>query len=158
MRGCDCSTAFEVHHLDIAKARAVLSKYELRDHPSSLPLPDVELSDYNWGPNNGFSRLREATLEALRNGTGERNALKATGPSHTMVALSALTVIFYLFSLVMVGLTGQWGFVFMAGLGTHWLLGVGHNFFHKADTWWPLRRAFDLTGKPTVRAHSDSCQ
>lgn len=134
-----------MHHLDIAKARAILAKYELKGHESTVAAPQKALMDYDWDAYAGFDRLRAEAFEALKKGTGARSALEACRPSAAMLALCTFVIGFFLTNVFLAGTTGQWRYVLAAGLGVHWLMGVGHNFFHKAETWWPLRHAFDLT-------------
>ena len=144
-QGTDCTVHFETHHMNIARARAVLRRFRVptAQHQASekgkegphAPDSQAQLTDptgasaYVWRDGDLYDTLRAEAHAAVSAGGG-------SNATPLMVALSALSVAMWLHaycvlcdaqSLFAAAVAGYWCFV---------LFGVGHNYFHQANCLW----------------------
>ena len=146
-QGTDCTVHFETHHMNIARARAVLRRFRVpaagagtgekgkgKDDSKAVD-SQAQLTDptgasaYVWRDGDLYDTLRAEAHAAVSAGGG-------SNATPLMVVLSALSVAMWLRaycvlcveqSLLAAAAAGYWCFV---------LFGVGHNFFHQANCLW----------------------
>ena len=127
MRGCDCTEAFESHHMDIAKAKAVLEKFYVRD---VLPGEFLCGDRFDFSDEDGFwNTLRTRALQRLKVAAGPgATTMEATAATPAMKAACAAALSQFMAAHALAvkngsPLTAAAAGVFMIGV---W--GVGHNF------------------------------
>ena len=152
-QGTDCTVHFETHHMNIARARAVLRRFRVPSAPGgaaaagsagsagsadsqALLTDPTGASAYVWREGDLYDTVRAEAHAAVAAGGG-------SDASALMLALSALSVAMWLRAfgalcaeqtLWAAAAAGYWCFV---------LFGVGHNFFHQANSGW--RYCADVT-------------
>eukprot|EP00730_Choanoeca_flexa_P016095 TRINITY_DN7539_c0_g1_i2.p1 TRINITY_DN7539_c0_g1~~TRINITY_DN7539_c0_g1_i2.p1 ORF type:complete len:446 (+),score=84.13 TRINITY_DN7539_c0_g1_i2:51-1388(+) len=130
-QGSDITVFFETHHLNIAKVRAILSKY--RVSPSQGHSQDAQA--YTWKQGDFYDTVRAKAAEVLRN-TG-------TGPTSEMLFLSWSAVAIFAASFVLTAISGSYLAAIFTGITLLVMMGIGHNFLHQQDRL--LRFALDLS-------------
>lgn len=160
-RGTDCTTEFETHHLDAAKAAAVLAAYDR----GALESPAPHAAEaYTWAADGFYLTLKRAAFEALKAagaGTG--------GPTAEMRALCGFAVALWAIASCAVCLAPSAPSAIAAAVFAGYttcegeqsvreedlaaghapspfadvMMGIGHNFFHRRNTAW--RFAFDVS-------------
>ena len=127
MRGCDCTEAFESHHLDIAKAKAVLDRFYVRDvEPGEFLCGDR----FDFTDEDGFwNTLRERVLHRLKELAGpDATTLEATAATPAMKAACAAALSQFMLTHAAAVKTGSPLTAAAAGVFLIGCWGVGHNF------------------------------
>ncbi|EDQ88752.1 uncharacterized protein MONBRDRAFT_8801 [Monosiga brevicollis MX1] len=137
-RGSDVTVFFETHHLNQAKACAVLQQYRVdRSTPPPATSSDASADAYEWQPDGFYCTLRDRVRATLQqNGTSEAPTAVMLAYCYTFVALWFLGLFGTLFWC-------SWALSVVTGLLTLPVMGIGHNFMHKRNH--ILRYTFDLT-------------
>lgn len=159
-QGTDCTVHFEVHHLDIARARAALARFRLADDdPRQVAFAAggtgraFAAAAYDWGPPGGdsslYARMRAASLSAVRAGGGPHANGLCKG-------LCALAVLLFAASFAATCCTGSTLAAAVAGYLVYVLFGIGHNFFHQRDSLW--RFAADVSAFGSEDWRVSHCQ
>lgn len=126
-KGLDITDLFEVHHLNIEKASAILPKYYVKDDA-------VSTCCYTWAPGDFYSTLR-SRLQPL---------IPRHGPTTQFLVICFATLALWTFFWLTAIFRGSFLHAFAAGLMMHALMGIGHNFFHNVDNLWT--NVFDFCG------------
>ncbi len=131
-RGLDITDLFEVHHLNIDKATAILPKYYiqasdaldryrrrnvfLRTVCADALQEDVATSScYTWAPGDFYSTLRSRL----------KNSIPQHGPTAQFLAICYLTLALWSMLWFMAVSHGSFAFALAAGLMMHALMGIG---------------------------------
>lgn len=125
--------AYEVHHVNQGKADAVLAKYLVGELPAGKA---SAAAAYTWPADGFYPTLKRKVFERFQQDGG------GWGPTAGMKALCFLAVALWACSFVGVVSTGSTAAALLAGFFLNAVFGVGHNFFHQADS--PWRYTFDL--------------
>jgi hypothetical protein len=135
-RGQDVTEAFEVHHLNSAKAEAVLKKYYVRDADPSY------IGRYTWDPASFYPTLKRRVSALFKTRADGR-----PDTSHTlqfqMLCAGVIAIHFTSFAALLYCGGSAW-MALVAGFTLQAFHGIGHNALHMADNWWMY--AYDFCG------------
>lgn len=130
----DCTFAFESHHHDFVRARAIIQKYEVHDH-SVLPTPShirpYRIIDANKNPklldNNAFySVLRKRVTEYLRTIDNPQGL-----PTWECIIYFWLIFTAWIFGGLLTWYSGSLIVSSFWGIISSWLGAFGHNWVHQ---------------------------
>jgi alpha-ketoglutarate-dependent taurine dioxygenase len=135
-KGQDVTEAFEVHHLNSAKAEAVLRKYFVRDAD-----PDY-VGRYTWDPASFYPTLKRRVSKFFKTRSDGR-----PDTSHTLyfqlLCAGVMALHFATFAALLYSGGSMW-VALLAGYTLQAFHGIGHNSLHMADNWWMY--AYDFCG------------
>ena len=120
-RGTDITEAFEVHHPNIASARNILKKYEVRE------TKEPRNSPFTFEENGFYCTLREKALPVIKSvGSGPTKQMNfiADGIFVTFILLSFLSAY-----------TGSLLLAMLSGISVAMMAICAHNYFHQKDNW-----------------------
>jgi len=126
-RGIDCTAAFEIHHLRMPRAQAMLRRFEVTEQ-SAAATPPSAWPQFDWAH---YSELRERVAKRL----AEMNWRPGPSLRGILIAVSALAI--NLTIPFIWGSAGHWqwllGFIYAVNMII--ITGFGHVFLHLNTHW-----------------------
>lgn len=126
-RGQDITEAYEVHHLNSKKVKAVLNSMYVKDASKEY------VGKYTWDEQGFYMTLKRRV--AAHFGTNAKGR-PDTGPTTYFLALCGFAVAIHFLSFAAMLYAPCWWMAVLAGLTLQTFHGIGHNFLHMADNAW----------------------
>ncbi|GAB5469220.1 MAG: hypothetical protein Kilf2KO_22500 [Rhodospirillales bacterium] len=143
-KGTDCTAAFEVHHLRMPKAEAMLKCFEVQTETS---IKASDLPQFDW---HKYGELRTRIAARLK------NAGWYPGPNKQSVAVAVLAVIVNLTIPFVWSVAGYWCLLLALAYAMNMIIltGFGHMFLHMNTR---LEHLGDLGGFSSYNWKSEHC-
>lgn len=119
-QGTDCTAAFEVHHLRMPKAQAMLKKFEVQ---TDVPVKDSELPQFDW---RQYGELRSRIAARLKEVGWQ------PGPNKQSVMVAMLAVLVNVSIPFLWSMAGYWSLLLAPVYAMNMIIltGFGHMFLH----------------------------
>merc|ERR1712136_938 len=150
----DATFAFEAHHHDYKKARAILQRYYVCDVDESERLTCLNGEEYPkflLDDNSFYSVLRKRVKEYFQNCASHDGRWTAPGPTQECVILFWTVFVVWLNSFAYCVYSGTLQAALLCGLFASWLGAFGHNWVHQ-----PKYRIWAVLSLDTVGFSSES--
>mmetsp|Transcript_123769 Transcript_123769/g.309413 ORF Transcript_123769/g.309413 Transcript_123769/m.309413 type:complete len:811 (-) Transcript_123769:227-2659(-) len=126
-RGQDITEAFEVHHINMPKAEAILKTTYIKDADPGY------VSRYAWDDNGFYRTLKRRVREVIGTLPDGR---PDTGPTQYFIGLCCFAVAVHFASFGALLCCGHWFLAVLAGFTLQAFHGIGHNALHMKDNLW----------------------
>lgn len=153
MKGTDITELFEIHHLDIDRASAVLKLYE-----SDVEVLPPRRSPFTFERNGFYCTLRRRVWEKFgADSRKHRETAASIGASSAANLLGDAMVMLSMATALAAGRArsrlGTVALTIASGIVNGSFIGIGHNFMHQRQTW--RRHYFDFSGRSVaeMRVH-----